>query len=127
MPKITEREFEACYDVGKRFYTGEISRDDGVIELVDNYQMRKSSAEMYIQFFRYAMNGERHVPPISTACLEYYLKNVLTEFGKEQLKIFLQGLEKHIKHRQEEMKLPTQSFCELHNKYSKEVGLTPKF
>ena len=126
MGKMTDEKIKACYDVGKRFYANEISREDGVIELVDNYQMPKSSAEMYIQFFRYAMNGERHVPSINKTCLKYYLENVLNEYGAEQLKIFLQGLRQHIEYQKSKGK-PFPSFCKLYNEYSGKVELTHRF
>ncbi len=127
MPKMTDREFEACYEVGKRFHANEISREDGIIELVDGYQMNKNSAEMYMQFFKYMMNGKKYTQSINMNGLIYYLDNVLNEYGEEQLKIFLQGLELHIKYRQEELKLPSPSFCDIYNKYSKDLGLPQKF
>ncbi len=127
MAEITQKQIEACYEVGKEYYAEEIHMKDGIIKLIENYKMNKNSAEMYIQFFKYMMNNKQYTQSISRDGLRYYLNNVLNDYGKNQLIIFLQGLEKHIKYRQEEMNLPSPGFCTIHNEYSKNFDLPQKF
>ncbi len=126
MPSITEREFKASYALGIQVYNKKISIEDAVAILVDDYQMNEASANMYINFFLHMMRGKVYKRLINQAGLRYYCKNVLRDYGVEQLKIFLKGLELHIKYRQS-IESTAHAFRVIHNEYSEKAGVPPIF
>ncbi len=136
MANITQREFKASYELAKQVYKKEgsdkeVSAEaikDAVDILVIDYQMNVASAVMYISFFLHMMRGEVYKRSISQAGLRYYLENILHDYGVEQLKIFLKGLELHIVYNQN-LKKPVSApgLCTIHTEYSKKAGMPPIF
>ncbi len=128
MAKMTNEQIEACYELGKQAYEEKISIKEAADRLVNKYRMNKNSAGMYIQFFLYKMEGKAFAPSINQDALKYYLENVLHDFGVEQLKIFLKGLERYINDcENREKPVPALAFRTIHNEYSKKAGMPPIF
>ncbi len=134
MVSITERAIPAIYKLAKQVYEKEGSDkkviteaiEDAVDILVNVNHMNKASATMYINFFRCMMRGEVHKRSINKTCVRYYCENVLRDYRVEQLKIFLEGLEEHIKYNKNRgFEVP--SLCDIHNEYSDKAGMPPKF
>ncbi len=132
MPSVTETAIPAIYKLAKRVYEKEGSDEkiikeatkDAVDILVNVHHMNKASAIMYIKFFLCMMRGEAYDRSINNTCLRYYCENVLHDYGGEQLKIFLKGLEEYIKYRHRiGHKVP--GFYRLHNEFSEKIGQTP--
>ena len=93
---MTDKKFRGCYELGEQVYEGKISRTDAVDKLIDDYEMPKSSANMYIQFFKDMMVGKEYKRAVSHKYIRYYLNNILEHYDTKQLKISLQGLKAHI-------------------------------
>ncbi len=127
MAKMTDKQIEAFYELGKQVYEKKISKKEAIDILANVHKMNKTSAEMYINFFLQMMKGEVHTYKISQAGLRYYLENVLHDFGVKQLKIFLESLELHIKYLQSENPSSALAFRVIHNEYSDKAGMPPKF
>lgn len=124
---MTPERIQACYDLGKQVHSGK-NKDDAVGELVDKHGMNEDSAKMYIQAFRMITKGEKLARSVNQGYLRYYFKKALDDsWSKEEIKTALVGLEKHIQYYFEKPKESggnVPGLRKLHNKYSKEVGMS---
>ncbi len=121
MASITQREIKASYELGIEVYNKEISIEDAVARLVDDYQMNEASASMVIHFLQHMLKEKEYKRTLSTSHVKYYANRIFEDFGVEKLKIFLKGLELHIKYRQS-IGLKAPAFCDIHTEYSKKAG-----
>ncbi len=126
MANITQREFKASYELGIEVYKRKIFTEDAIASLVDDYQMNESSANMSINFLQHMLNAKEYKRMLSISHVKYYANRILEDFGAEKLKIFLKGLELHIKYRQS-MGINVPGFCDIHAEYSKKAGVSPIF
>ncbi len=134
MLSITEKAIPAIYKLVKQVYEKEgydkkVIKEaikDAVDILANGHQMKKSSSSMYINFFLYMMREKNHGRSINQPCVRYYCENVLRDYGVKRLKIFLKGLEEHIKYNKSRgNKVP--GLCDIHNEYSDKAGMAPIF
>ncbi len=125
MANITEREFKASYELGIEVYKKKISIEDAIAEAVES-GIDEGYARSNIQFLISMMRGEVYKRSINQTCLRYYCKNVLRDFGVEKLKIFLKGLELHIKYLKN-IGSNVPGFCAIHTEYRKRAGMSPIF
>ena len=126
MPKITEREFKASYELGIEVHKRNKTAEEATIELVDDYQMNEASAKIAIDFLQHMLNAQEYRRTLSAAHVEYYATRIFEDFGEVKLKKFLAGLSLHIKYRKNDG-VPAAPHCAIHNEFSKKIGLTPRF
>ncbi len=126
MQSITEREFKPTYELGIQVYKENMSFKDAIARLVDGYQMNERSAKYSIHFLQHMLNAKKYTRMTNNPHIEYYANRILEDFGVEKLKVFLKGLELHIKYRKS-IGPNVPGLCAVHTKYSEKAGVPPIF
>ena len=118
MPQITITEIEKAYVLAKQVYFNEITRNDALDE-AESYGLSRGSAHDMISNFRYMYDGQRYSRTNNHLTTEYYLKNILSDFGKERFKNALKALELHIPYYESLRKVTRQGERKILAKYTK--------
>lgn len=93
---MAKKEFiEAAYNISKQHYMEELSMKEAIDKL-SLLGMNSGSAFINISVFKYLMNGEKFTRTLTAETFDYFLQNILNDFGNEHLSICLIGLSKHI-------------------------------
>jgi predicted HNH restriction endonuclease len=87
----------AAYDISKRYYNKELKRSEG-IEKLYSVGMNRGSAFIYMQVYQHLLNGEVFTRTLSAESFNYFLQQILSDFGENQLAIALDALERHIEY-----------------------------
>ncbi len=94
---ISSEQIVYTYKIAKKAYEKEISKDEAIQELVTKAKMNEGSVKIIlVQIFPKLMNGEKFTRTLSVAFFEYFLVNILKDYGHEKLSLALNGLKKHI-------------------------------
>ena len=88
---------EIIYQVSKRVYEKEITKNDGVNRLVEELKMNKGSALIIVgQVFPKLISGKQFSRTLSIKLFEYFLKRISDDYGKSGLVTALKALKLHI-------------------------------
>lgn len=94
--KIPLQAIPFLYSISKKFYDKELSLTNAINSILETYEMNKNSATDYVYNFKHLMKGERFTRTLNADSMEYYLENILNDYGQRQLSISLDALELHI-------------------------------
>jgi 5-methylcytosine-specific restriction enzyme A len=94
--KIPPGAIPVAYNISKKVYQKELSFTEGRLAISINGPMNVGSAGDYINNFKYLIDGKRFTRTLNVLSMEYYLDNILKDYGSERLSIALQALEQHI-------------------------------
>ena len=94
--KISNKMIQAIYSVSKQIYKKQTTRKKALDTLVTKYGMNRNSASDYINNFKHMMEGKEYTHTTNEKATEYFFKNILSDFGKEQFKKALNAVDKHI-------------------------------
>jgi 5-methylcytosine-specific restriction protein A len=97
MPKITINEIEKIYKLAKQVYFNDINKNDALDEAED-FGINRGSAHDLITNFKYMYEGQRYTRTNNYDTTEYYLQNILNDFGNNKLLNAINALEKHIEY-----------------------------
>ncbi|MGV3465399.1 MAG: HNH endonuclease [Heyndrickxia sp.] len=115
---ITIEQTKLAYQVSKRYYDGIIKRQDA-ISLMKNAGMNVGSAAIYLQVYSHLRDGETFTRTLKAESFDYFLENLLYDFGNSQLFKALAALKNHIEYYESTHKGKLLLIRELHHKYSK--------
>lgn len=87
---------EIIYQICKRVFENQITRNEGIEALVDQLNMNRNSAVIVVNIFVKLMNGERFTRTLSNPLFEYFLEKISIDYGKEKLEAALTALNLHI-------------------------------
>ncbi|KNZ40614.1 hypothetical protein [Acetobacterium bakii] len=98
MAKITNEMVKCSYEVAKEVYSGKFSRSEGKTEISSLTGMGIGSANDYITVLLEMLRGKEYHRTINTFATEYYLENILNDFGQESLTKALSAVKGHVKY-----------------------------
>lgn len=84
MMKISEKLIPYTYTESKRVFHKELSIKEATINIHKNCGIKISSASDYGYYFRYLMTGNGSCRSLSSFTQEYYLENILEDYGSKQ-------------------------------------------
>ena len=103
--KITNEMIEQVYISGKRIYRSEITLSDAKAELT-YLGMNGNSAHKYLTAILAMLDGSQYGSTINSEATEYFLKNILTDFGSKGLTLSLDALKSHLEYQDGKNNLP---------------------
>ena len=96
--KINDVMIKASYDYAKRVYRNEIEFSKALDLISTTTQMDRGSALAYVTSFRAMMDGQEYHRTMNTAATQYYLENILKDYGLNQLVTALVAVDLHTKY-----------------------------
>jgi 5-methylcytosine-specific restriction protein A len=96
--KITTEMTKFAYHYSKKVFNNEISEADALNILTKDHGMNQNSAADYIHNFRSMLAGKQYARTNNEEATEYYLVNILKDFGINAFQKALFALDKHIKY-----------------------------
>ncbi|WP_083558869.1 HNH endonuclease [Syntrophotalea acetylenica] len=88
----------AAYGYAKTVLNGDVALKDALNELEEKYGMNRGSANDYIYNLRHMLKGERYTRTNNSEATEYFLQNILFDFGEEAFVNALMSVDKHIEY-----------------------------
>lgn len=98
MGVIKSKEIAILYLFAKKVSENEISRSKAIEKLSREYEINTSSASDYFTAYEYMIKGKCYKRTINNDALEYYLKNILKDYGYKGLNNALIALKEHIEY-----------------------------
>ena len=123
---ITPAMTEAAYLASKEVYEGKKSRRDAINHLVNGMKMNGRSAANYINNFKKMMAGERYTRTQNEYATDYYLTQILEDYGVCGLTNALQAVKGHVKYYEGLENTPMESIrrvISLHKKILKDQSV----
>lgn len=116
MGKVTNDMIHLSYELGKKYYSGKITKEKGVLELVNigtnpttgSFLMEMYKNHVQVTEFKRAMNGYG---------TEYFLKRLFEEKGNSGLYIALQSLKLNLKYHEKFNKGKRKKGWKIYNHY----------
>lgn len=98
MGVIKSKEIAILYSFAKKVSENKISRSKAIEKLSREYEINTSSANDYFTAYEYMIKGKCYKRTINNDALEYYLKNILKDYGYKGLNNALIALKEHIEY-----------------------------
>ena len=95
MAKITEDMIINSYLQAKKVYNGS-PLSDAVDILYYRHDMNRSLSRDYINTFKHMIKGELYQRTMNENATNYFLENILSDFGMKKFKLALKAVDKHI-------------------------------
>lgn len=115
--KITNDAIRANYDVAKRVYENEITRNEGIEYLNSNFKMNKNSATDGINNFKYLITGQKYTRTSNAFATEYYLEKITQDYGTTELENALLAVRQHIEYYENLRKVKLHKIRDFYDKY----------
>jgi len=96
LPEISAEIVEACYAYARRAVLGELTEGAAVEDLVTLNGMNKASATDYVRVLRTMLAGRVFNRTLNTHAAEYYLNEILKDFGILAAKRALSAFRLHV-------------------------------
>lgn len=111
----TQEENIILYNVSKRVYDNTISKKDGVNELV-KANFKYNSAMIIIPLFKKMLDGENLTRTLAVDLFEYFLSQILIDYGPSKLSLALTSLKLHIEYvgAKGDSKIKLKAVCETY-------------
>ncbi|WGL69896.1 HNH endonuclease [Elizabethkingia anophelis] len=93
----TIEQIATAYEMGKQIYLNQISKKEALIQ-IEASGMVIGSARIYLTVHRHLMAGTHTLRTVKAASFDYFLENILKDFGQEHLSNALKTLLEHIKY-----------------------------
>ena len=87
---------KGAYEIAKKVYSGQITRNEGKIEINRVTGMTEGSAQAFITIFLAMMNGEEYKRAFNNETNKFLLESIRQEFGEDSYKNALNAVQKHI-------------------------------
>jgi 5-methylcytosine-specific restriction enzyme A len=94
--KITMEMSKGAYEIAKKVYSGQITRNEGKIEINRVTGMNEGSAQAFITIFLAMMNGEEYKRAFNNETNKFLLGSIRQDFGEDYYKNALDAVQKHI-------------------------------
>ncbi|WP_417429199.1 HNH endonuclease [Halpernia sp.] len=119
--KISEELTPLAYEISKKVYNKEISFSDGQKIIVGDKRMNKNSAADYINDFRCLIDGKRFTRTLNAFSMNYFLENILEDYGNEALENSLNALLQHIEYYEDIQKVTMHKMRNIYDNFSKNI------
>ena len=93
----TEEQYKVLYNISKKVYDKTISKKEGVNELVKT-NFKHNSAMIIIPLFKKMLDGENLTRTLKVDLFEYFLSQILIDYGPIKLESALSSLKLHIEY-----------------------------
>jgi len=110
--RITIERIQKAYEQSKLVYFEQKSLSKAR-DTLENAGLNKNSAVDLIANFRRMMNGQKYTRTNNTETTQYYLDNILKDFGENKLSNALSALEQHINYYENKQKTTMHSLREI--------------
>lgn len=87
---------KGAYGIAKKVYSGQITRNEGKIEINRATGMSEGSAQAFITIFIAMMDGEEYKRAFNNATNKFLLESIRQDFGQGYYKNALNAVQKHI-------------------------------
>jgi hypothetical protein len=102
--KITMREIVPLYDTAKMLYHDQIQLEEAIRSLKNSYGINENSMKDYFNCFAAMMEGNVYKRTINNEATDYYLRNILIQYGASQLEKALESTRKHVEYYRNQQK-----------------------
>ena len=92
---ITNEMIQVSYEYAKKVYHKQTEHGKALDAIVSYTGMGRGSALAYVHDFGQMMQGNEYHRTMNTKATEYYLLNILKDYGKEQFVTALQAVKAH--------------------------------
>ncbi len=92
---ISRKEIVAIYSESKAVYEKKKNKDNA-LDILEKLPMNRGSAIAYINNFESLLNGRKYTRTMNETATDYYLSQILSDFGKDSLRKALNAVDKHI-------------------------------
>lgn len=116
MSKVNSSQIEIAYQTSKSYFHRIINRKDAIRHMNDN-GINSSYAGIFLQIFEHLKNGEGFSRTTSGESFDYFLENILKDFGNDQLEKSLKSFKKHIEYLETEYGINRPLLWSLYEKY----------
>jgi 5-methylcytosine-specific restriction protein A len=96
--KITDEQVKNAYFLGKFVHSDSISLSEAAEQLSEKYAMNSGSARGYINTFQRMISGQEYRRTINAYATDYYLSQILSDFGASALNIAIDSVRKHLEY-----------------------------
>jgi len=117
MAKIESYEIENIYILAKQLYLKKINKRKVFIE-IEKIGMAQSSAIYYIECFKHMYEGTVYKKTINNNATNYYLENIIKDFGEKRLLKALQAIKLHITYYEKTANVKQPGLRKILKKYS---------
>jgi hypothetical protein len=93
---IDDNMIEQVYSYAQMIYDGEITMNDAVEYLCEEYRWKAGSAKDYIHAYCQMKSGGEYQRTINGYATEYFLKNIYEDNGYDALQTALRAVELHL-------------------------------
>lgn len=87
-----------AYTVARQVYEQELTVTAGRELLANNYHWDFGSAGDYIHNFGHLLRGEQYTRTMNRIATQYFLEQILIDYGQEALRAALNAVEAHIEY-----------------------------
>jgi len=94
--KITMEMSEGAYEVAKKVYSGNLTRNEGKTEINRRTGMNEGSAQAFITIFLAMMDGEVYKRAFNNTTNKFLFKSIRQDYGEEYYKKALNAAQKHV-------------------------------
>ncbi len=94
--KITMKMSKGAYEIAKKVYSGQMTRNEGKIEINRVTGMNEGSAQAFISIFLAMMNGEEYKRAFNNDTNKFLLESIRQDFGEASHNNALNAVQKHI-------------------------------
>ena len=96
--KITIKMSKGAYEVAKKVYSGQLTRNEGKVEINKATDMNEGSAQAFITIFLAMMNGEKYKRAFNNDTNKLLLESIRKDYGEESFQKALEAVQKHIEY-----------------------------
>jgi hypothetical protein len=115
--KITDEAIRANYDIAKKVYENNMTRDEGIEYLSLNLKMNKNSAADGINNFKCLITGQKYTRTSNAFATEYYLEKITQDYGAKGLENALLAVRQHIEYYEDLQKVKMHKIRDIYDKY----------
>jgi 5-methylcytosine-specific restriction protein A len=94
--KITMAMSEKAYPIAKKVFSGQLTRNDGKVEINRVSGMNTGSAQAFITIFLAMMNGEEYKRAFNNETNKFLLESIRKDYGERYYANALDAVQKHI-------------------------------
>lgn len=94
--KITMEMSKKAYEIAKKVYSEQLTRNQGKTEIAKTTGMNESSAMMFIMIFLAMMNGEVYKRAFNNDTNRFLINKIRQDYGEAAFKRALNAAQKHV-------------------------------
>jgi len=118
MADITKSMYKCALEQAMICYDNNTPKQSAIENVMSLSGMTVGSADYYVSAFLHQINGRVYKREISIKATDYYLKNILKNYGKAGLNSALKSLMLHIEYRKLEKKTNSPGLRQVYNKFN---------